>query len=217
MTTTKITTTGSDKPLARSTVTPRPKAPAKKATTAKKAPAKKATPAKAAAPKVDPNATPTLAATRVERLARAKVEAKTLKAWADHGENVTRPLTPNLDALEAGEPTTEKATSKKASVRSTRNPRYNEALERKRQGPRGKGKPVTDADLIKHIEAVRAERTDTTMQQECEIAYWLHGLSVTWRRFGPVWDHVVNGKPMPEPKATKATGSKSKDTAKAAA
>ena len=198
MTTTKTTTT--TKTLARSTVTPRPKA-----TAAKKAAPKKAT----TKSKVDPNAASTLAATRIERLARAKDEAKVLKAWQTHGENGARPATPNLDAIGEGKASPAKGAIKKPTVRSTRNARYNEALELKRKGPRGKGKPVTDAGLTAHIVAVRNERTDTTMQQECEIAYWLHGMSVTWHRFNPMWDDIVNGKTAVAPK--------SKDTVKAAA
>lgn len=43
----------------------------------------------------------TSALTRIERMARAKAEAKELKAWKANGETGTKPATPNLDAIEA--------------------------------------------------------------------------------------------------------------------
>jgi hypothetical protein len=41
------------------------------------------------------------AVTRIERMARAKVEAKQIKGWKAAGEKGPRPATPNLDAIEA--------------------------------------------------------------------------------------------------------------------
>lgn len=145
--------------------------------------------AKAKAPRA-PKAEPEASTNVVERIALAKAEHATLKAWAADGSKPPRPATPNLDAIEA-EHSGAKPRTKGVKVREPKadtNPRYTEAKARMAAADRFVATTKWDDEqFMAYLRQVRAERPDTSMLAEYEIVRWMEGVAMSKNRFITAW------------------------------
>lgn len=87
-----------------------------------------------------------------------------------------------------------KADSKPKTTKPELHPRYKEALAVKRAGPRGKGRQISDDELLAWIEKARNERPDVPPLHQVEIAYWLEGIAIGRHRFLAAWNASVGKK-----------------------
>lgn len=143
-------------------------------------------------------------------------EDAALKAWQKGGSKGERPATPTLDAIN-GTFTAGKAKGKGApKKRRVQGPLAAET-QRVRvaaQNHRGKGKALTDAEVITLIKKLHAKHPDAGWREVREYVYWVEGVAMGAARWDYLWAHVIDGKPLPEAPAKKAPA---KAPAKAAA
>lgn len=117
----------------------------------------------------------------------AKAEHKALAAWVRDGREGPAPATPHLDALNAtGTAATAKQEPKRGPGRPRHSdPRVREAFDRKKQGKRGKGAPISDEDLTAYVTSVFP---GSGPYAEHEVAYWVQGYAVGKGRWDRAWD-----------------------------
>jgi hypothetical protein len=139
----------------------------------------------------------------MERIQLAKSEWKALAAWWAEGGKPPRPAAPNLEALhaEANHAPGAKPRARKASAarpdgaaprtRASITGIYRQAVDRKRQGPRGPGIKVTDDEYRAHLVTLNAEHPGLTGVQAQEVAHWVLGLAVSKGRTLKLWEEVV--------------------------
>lgn len=162
-----------------------------------------------AAPDAEPTEVPTgevaapvFSEDPAELVRLAKDEKKALDIWKATPSDQRPgwpPLTPNLDELNrqyAAGVTAKDRKAKKAKTDGTSrtkhtDPRAIEAFARKKAGPRGKGKPITDDELETYVAGIYP---GAGRYAEQEICYWVEGYSVGKARWVAAWTKVEEAR-----------------------
>lgn len=138
---------------------------------------------------------------REERLRLSKEEWKAMKVWRNApGVQGPRPATPNLDAINADYAAGTKSTKTKAKRDATpKNERRLAAIAAQQacNNKRGKGTPISDADLTVYIAKVRSDYPESTRTDELEYAYWAAKLAISRPRWYAAWDAADRAQSQP--------------------